>query len=686
MSSREDSRRRQRCGVSPPKMKCGIVTAAGQGGRDDIAVGYRRKRKNQREEQVSPSSEGPSRLRCRWCWLWSLCRGRTIEPGGRSCSEGKVGWLVCSSVVRRLRDLLGADGSVELICWLIPYLGLIAAYPLRVLLRDGNVQLPRSLDPSPLLYPSLFPVLIALSLTPVGAGTSNPFLLVNLVLSISNLPPILTSSWDLHWLLSLSPLLPSRWVLGQAPINDTLSFITPINMTLTSALTSILHPSLTASELRLLSSALINLLFHASSPQAIILRALVWGGGVAVFLLCEDIISWNVMLARVPLHRFRRAGNTIIGVSRLRRLAGLEKGTWTTYAQASDSEAEITMPIRRPTKPRKESYFATLTKEQARVRRLGYTACVYGIVLGTVFFALRPYIRDHALDGVDPFVWAPGYVFCGQDWYQRLVDRFSPGSGYCVTAGSTAAANLRLGIIGFWAVILTIGLTIVTTFAPQLEVDTRRKIFHGMVVPMFLVPGLLDPPFTHLCLSIAVALFLLIDLIRAGQLPPASQYIARFLQPYVDGRDLKGPMVISHVFLLVGAGTGWWLTLAARPQNDWDWKQPACLTFSTGVACVGLGDAAASLIGRRFGRHKWGWKGGKSIEGSLAFTVAVVSGLAVARLWIVGAAADEWGLMVWTKLLFTGAWGSMLEATATGVNDNVVVPVGVWIIVNGLGL
>jgi dolichol kinase len=561
------------------------------------------------------------------------------------------------------------------------------AYPIRLLLRDGSLQLPRSLDPSPLLYPSLFPVLIALSLTPANAGTSNvnPFLMVNLILSLSNLPPALTSSWDLHWLLSLFPLLPMHWDQSYSSINDTLSLITPINATLTSALMGILHPSLTASELRLLSSALINLLFHGSSPQAIILRTLVWVGGVSVFVFCEDVIKWNVSLARVPLHRFKGAGHAIIGIARFRKLAGLRDMPWATSKQASDSEADIDFIKVRPRKPRKRSYFATLTRKEAQVRRLGYATFVYGVVIALVFVVLRPYIGKHALDGIDPFVWALSYVFCGKEWYQSLVDRVSPGTGYCVTTGSMEAANMRLIIIGLWAAILTVGLSFVGFFAPRLSVDTRRKVFHGMAILMFLIPGLIDPPFTHLCLSLAVSIFLLVDLVRAGQLPPASQYIARFLQPYVDGRDLRGPMVVSHVFLLLGTGIGWWFTLAGRKQDSWDWDGRPELSFSTGVVCVGLGDAAASLIGRRFGRHKWGWKGGKSIEGSLAFTFAVVLGLSVARLWITGPDGD-WGLMIWVKLLFAGLWGSMLEAVATGVNDNVVVPIGVWAVVRGLAL
>ena len=57
-----------------------------------------------------------------------------------------------------------------------------------------------------------------------------------------------------------------------------------------------------------------------------------------------------------------------------------------------------------------------------------------------------------------------------------------------------------------------------------------------------------------------------------------------------------------------------------------------------GVVCVGMGDAAASLIGRRYGRRKWPWAGGKSLEGSL------------------------------------------------GGNDNVIVPVILWALVRGVRL
>ena len=83
------------------------------------------------------------------------------------------------------------------------------------------------------------------------------------------------------------------------------------------------------------------------------------------------------------------------------------------------------------------------------------------------------------------------------------------------------------------------------------------------------------------------------------------------MQPIVDGRDLKGPVIIaSHVFLLLGCAIGWWFTLAStdtKGGDAWDWsRRQIDSAFVSGVVCVGLGDAAASLLGRRPGRTKWG--------------------------------------------------------------------------------
>jgi dolichol kinase len=257
-------------------------------------------------------------------------------------------------------------------------------------------------------------------------------------------------------------------------------------------------------------------------------------------------------------------------------------------------------------------------------------------------------------------------------------------------------ANTRLLLSAYCTVVIGCGLLVVFRLSPFYEVDTRRKVFHFMMVAMFAPSVYIDPTFVALALSIVLALFLLLDLLRASQLPPLSKPLASFLTPYVDGRDLRGPVVISHIFLLIGCAIPLWLSLGSLPRTGSGylagWEVPTReVSMISGIICVGLGDAAASLIGRRYGHRKWIWGGGKSLEGSMAFAIAVFLGLMAAHLWLrIGGwtsstPTDPLSLTIGKTSVCAGM-ASLTEAVLTGGNDNVIVPVVLWTCVKSFGV
>jgi dolichol kinase len=356
---------------------------------------------------------------------------------------------------------------------------------------------------------------------------------------------------------------------------------------------------------------------------------------------------------------------------------------------------------------------------------------VYFCILAIILVGVREYVRVYALAGNEPIGWALGYLFGDLPWFrfqvvranlQRWIllpprtddepDGCSLGPVQHIRHTFIGEANTRLFLSGYFLAVIATGLAIVFRLSPIYEVDTRRKVFHFMMVAMFLPATFVDPAFSALGLSIVLAVFLLLDLLRASQLPPLSKPIATFLTPYVDGRDLRGPVVVSHIFLLIGCAIPLWLSLAALPRTGQNalagWELPTRdVSMVSGVVCVGLGDAAASLIGRRWGHRKWLWGGGKSLEGSVAFGLAVFAGLMAANIWLrvggwpvsggAGVAAvsrgsgprwsclQDWAATV-QKTGVCASMASLTEAVLTGGNDNVVVPVVLWACVKSTGI
>lgn len=391
---------------------------------------------------------------------------------------------------------------------------------------------------------------------------------------------------------------------------------------------------------------------------------------------------------------------------------------------ADDHTSTHRLSNRRRSKSIAQSYLS-LTPTEAMVRKWVYAGYFYLIVVVMILGPLRYAIGKYALRNHEPFGWAISYLFgnvqrlrwevfhWNLDWWIPLPpmqdsDDISQLAATLAPAGYVRSillgeANTRLLLCVYCAGTIAVGLLSVFSLSSVVEVDTRRKVFHGTMVAMLLPTIYIDPCFVALALGLVLAIFLLLDLIRASQLPPLSRPIASFLTPYVDGRDLRGPVVVSHIFLLIGCAIPLWLSLASvdrageEPWQGWE-ATSRDVSMVAGVVCVGMGDAAASLIGRRYGWRKWPWAGGKSLEGSLAFAVAVTIGLVFARVWLYFGWSDANAtsktpvelavLATFTvgKAALCAAGASLNEAVLTGGNDNVIVPVVLWVLVRGVRL
>lgn len=661
-------------------------------------------------------------------------------------------------------------------------------------------------DIAPILYPPFLSILVSLVVfknLPHDFGAS-------IILAIASIPTSLVPSFNglndlntTHWILSLIPLFWKKTKysniylsLDNAWLNlETLTLLSPLIQSLCLTLACFTSTSLLPTELQLLSVSLSNLLLHASSPQSIILKSLLWGGGITILVSCRHVLKWSMVLSRTPKWRFRQAKKKIssgkkysnnhrnILPVRTQEFLGTVKsnnptkshnvnGLMKVVADSSvlprsrslgslrtnieinpaltmrpSSDVAKSFPIEHKTKllknkrrkfrsmgsiPRASKKFLlsdrrkkkpslserslyTLSLKQAIIRKWIYAIYVYFCVLAIILVAIRKYVEIFALSGHEPFGWALGYLFNDlqifrnfvftrnlQHWVQLSLQS-NLGSSILDSRGLIeyfrleyiGEANTRLIITCYWLIIFIIGLTIVLLLFPYFEVDSRRKFYHFLLVTVLLPVTFIDPTFVALALNLVLAIFLLLELFRSTRLPPLSKPLAKFLTPFVDGRDVKGPIVVSHIFLLIGSAIPFWLTLSSLPRlkstylDGWTIETRE-LSMVAGVICVGLGDASASLIGRQYGRRKWVWGGGKTLEGSIAFAVTVTLGLIFSNQWLrLGGWQvnnNDTYLMTVLKSGIAACVASVAEAVITGMNDNVIVPIILWLCVKGLNI
>ncbi|TDL25620.1 hypothetical protein BD410DRAFT_813380 [Rickenella mellea] len=196
---------------------------------------------------------------------------------------------------------------------------------------------------------------------------------------------------------------------------------------------------------------------------------------------------------------------------------------------------------------------------------------------------------------------------------------------------------------------------------PTLGLNARRKFFHALAVVMF-VPGIaLDPAFTHLSFSVAFALFTFAEYVRYFALYPFGAAVHVFLTEFLDHKD-SGTAILSHFYLLTGCAGSLWL------------ESPTRLLEFTGVLVLGIGDAMASIVGKRLGKHRWSPTSSKSLEGSLAFVISVVASAWILRICRV---VEPFSTVRYSAAV---SFAALLEALSVQ-NDNLTLPLFLWSIV-----
>lgn len=152
----------------------------------------------------------------------------------------------------------------------------------------------------------------------------------------------------------------------------------------------------------------------------------------------------------------------------------------------------------------------------------------------------------------------------------------------------------------------------------------------------------------HIAFSVGLAALIFLEYIRYFAVVPFGKEIHLFLVGFLDGRD-GGPIILSHLYLLMGCAAPVWLA------------EHHILAGLSGIFALGVGDAMASIVGKRFGRHRWPGTI-KTVEGTVAFigSVMVAAGAIFVGMWLM-------------SFVFGDSASSLLQkgslAAATGVSS-----------------
>ncbi|PKA65407.1 dolichol kinase [Apostasia shenzhenica] len=188
-----------------------------------------------------------------------------------------------------------------------------------------------------------------------------------------------------------------------------------------------------------------------------------------------------------------------------------------------------------------------------------------------------------------------------------------------------------------------------------------RKYYHLVAVLMFVPALIFEPDFLDLAFGTALAVFIVLEMIRVWQILPFGNMVHQFMNAFTDHRDSE-ILVVSHFSLLLGCAIPKWMSSGFNDRP---------LAPFAGILSLGIGDTMASMVGHKYGVLRWSKTGKKTIEGTAAGITSVLASCSVLLPLLAST-----GFILsqhWLSLVMAVTVTGLLEAYTTQL-DNAFIP------------
>ncbi|CAL5432181.1 unnamed protein product [Camellia sinensis] len=263
-------------------------------------------------------------------------------------------------------------------------------------------------------------------------------------------------------------------------------------------------------------------------------------------------------------------------------------------------------------------WFTTSAYSKARAYHEIGKSVIFYASLAFILFGIGPIWMQLVQDfHVHPLLWVINFVF--------------------------SEPHKRLSLCIYWVALICVSVQRFYNISKNSKIERilLRKYYHLMAVLMFLPALIFQPKFLDLAFGAALAVFLVLEIVRVWRIQPLGPLVHQFMNAFTDHRD-SDLLIVSHFSLLLGCALPIWMSSGFNDRP---------LAPFAGILSLGIGDTMASMVGHKYGVLRWSKTGKKTVEGTAAGITSVLAACSVLL-----------PLLATTGYIFTQHWFSLLIA------------------------